>query len=122
MGINFRSRGSNNVQINGKSYNVPNGNISIIGEDIYVNGKRFDTGDEAMSAKILNIVINGDVDKVEGNSVEVSGNAGNVSTVSGDISIRGSVDGNVSSTSGDVEISGSVSGNVSTISGDIKRL
>ncbi len=93
----------NKVVINGKKYEIPNGNISIINGKIYVNGKEFT---EELNSEIVDVVVYGDVSQIncEGNVV-INGNAetiycgGNCEVekdVSGDIKAYGSVNcGNV---------------------------
>lgn len=107
--------------VNGKRYELPDGSVSIINDEIYVNGKKYVDGKD-FKEKTLNITIEGNVNNIEipSGKVTVNGDAGNVSTTSGDITIKGQVSGGVSTTSGDVEIGGNVGGNIHTVSGDIK--
>ena len=107
--------------VNGKRYKLPDGSVSIINDEIYVNGKKYVDGKD-FKEKTLNITIEGNVNNIETPSgkVTVNGDAGNVSTTSGDITIKGQVSGGVSTTSGDVEIGGNVGGNIHTVSGDVK--
>lgn len=90
----------NKVVINGKSYEVPNGNISIIGNKIYVDGKEF-TEEMEKDSKIVDVIVYGNVSKIDcQGSVEVKGNAENINCggscsvnkdVAGDVSAGGSV-------------------------------
>ncbi len=108
----------NRVTINGKTI-TSSGSISIINGKVYIDGKEQETGDE----KVINISIEGNVEKLEApgcGTITVSGNAGTVSTTSGDVEIGGDVHSGVSSTSGNIEVEGNVSGNLSSTSGNIK--
>ena len=115
---------SNRVSINGRTIEVPNGrNLSIINNKVYVDGKLYDTDKEFPETKVFNIVIEGNVEKVENEegSITVNGSAGSISAVNGNVSVGGSVSGSVSSVNGDMRISGTVGGSVSTVNGDIKQ-
>lgn len=111
----------NIVTVNGKTYNLPNGNVSVIGNKVYCNGKLVEDCNE-FEAKEITIVVQGDNNTVtsEGANITVNGNANNVSTKSGDIWIGGDAN-DVSAVSGDIEVIGSVHGNCKTVSGDIKE-
>ena len=110
----------NIVNVNGKTYNLPNGNVSVIGNIVYCNGKIVTDCDE-FDAKEITIVVHGDNNTVssDGADITVNGNANNVSTKSGDIEINGNAN-EVSTLSGDIEVAGSINGNCKTVSGDIK--
>ena len=110
----------NTVIVNGKTYNLPNGNVSVIGNIVYCNGKIVTDCDE-FEAKEISIIIQGDNNTVssDGANITVNGNANNVSTKSGDIEISGNAN-EASTVSGDIEVMGSIHGNCKTISGDIK--
>ena len=110
----------NIVNVNGKTYNLPNGNVSVIGNIVYCNGKIVTDCDE-FDSKEITITVQGDNNTVtsEGANITVNGNANNVSTKSGDIEINGNAN-EVSTLSGDIEVTGSINGNCKTVSGDIK--
>ena len=110
----------NTVTINGKTYNLPNGNVSVIGNIVYCNGKIITDCNEFDRKEII-ITIQGDNNTVtsEDANITVNGNANNVSTKSGDIWIYGDAN-DVSAVSGDIEILGTVKGDCKTVSGDIK--
>ena len=110
----------NIVTVNGKTYNLPNGNVSVIGSIVYCNGKIVTDCDE-FEAKEITIVFQGDNNTVssDGANITVNGNANNVSTKSGDIEISGNAN-EASTVSGDIEVMGSIHGNCKTVSGDIK--
>ena len=108
------------IKINNRtiSYSDSKNNLSITSKGIFLNGKNILTGSEVGSP--LNIVIEGDIDKLETSSdLEINGNVGNITSNSGDIDISGGVSGNIELNSGDIDISGGVGGNVKTTSGDI---
>lgn len=111
----------NTVTVNGKTYNLPNGNVSVIGSIVYCNGKIVTDCDE-FDAKEITIIVQGDNNTVssDGADITVNGNANNVSTKSGDVEISGNAN-EVSTVSGDIEVMGSIHGNCKTVSGDIKQ-
>ena len=103
------------VNINGMKYE--GSTVVIKGNKVTVNGK-----DVTPDTKVVNIMIEGNVDKVSADYCEkivVSGNAKTIQTTSGDIQC-GEVQGNVQTTSGDIECAGNVGGNIQTVSGDVK--
>lgn len=110
----------NTVTVNGKTYNLPNGNVSVIGNIVYCNGKIVTNCDE-FEAKEIYIVVQGDNNTVssDGANITVNGNANNVSAKSGDIWICGNAN-EASTVSGDIKVMGSIHGNCKTVSGDIK--
>lgn len=95
----------------GGSINIANGRIIVDGRDVTPN------------AKTINIVVNGNIEKLSAdvvNSVEINGSVmGDVKTGSGDVQC-GDVRGSVSTGSGDVRC-GSIGGSVKTGSGDINH-
>jgi hypothetical protein len=104
------------ITINSKS--VSGRNIVVVNGRVIVDGK-----DETPESKEINIVVTGDVEKLEVDAcskIEVNGNVHNVKTLSGDVEISGVVSGNVQTMSGDVKC-GDIGGSVSTMSGDVKR-
>lgn len=110
----------NTCIVNGKRYDLPdNASISVIGNDVYVNGKKFVDGKD-FKEKVINITIEGNVNELEAGSsdVKVHGNTGEIKCGSGDIVIKGDVNGNITTGSGDVTC-GNVNGNVRTGSGDV---
>ena len=91
------SMNGNKANINGKTYDIPSGNISIINGVVFVNGKKFNTDDAYTSEdRVINIQIEGNVENVNCNgNIEVKGNVGEIdcggsATIIGDI--KGSVD------------------------------
>lgn len=84
----------NKVIINGKSYEIPNGSVSIINNKIYVDGKEFTEGMEKDS-KIVDIIVHGNVYQIDcQESVEVKGNA-NIINCGGSCSVNKDVVGDV---------------------------
>lgn len=96
----------NKTIVNGVEINVPKGaNISIIGGQVYVNGKPYQ-GNELKDCKAVNIIINGDVGDVDcGGSVTCH-------------DVHGSVDCGGSCTCGNVD--GSVDAGGSVTCGDVQ--
>lgn len=111
------------VSVNGKRLSVSGQDISIVNDQIIVDGKVLDLDEYGKNTKVFNIVIEGDVQSVSGAfaDIKVTGNVGSASSTSGDVTVDGDVTGSVNSVSGDVRVNGSISGNVSTVSGDIKH-
>jgi hypothetical protein len=114
------------VNVNGKSFTVPNGaNVSIINNVLYVDGQEY-TGD-GYESKQFKIEITGGVVanvKVERGDVTVHGDAGSIDA-GGSVTVSGSVSGkvdaggsvNCGNVSGDVDAGGSV--NCGSIGGDV---
>lgn len=105
------------VKINGITY-VGRSSVVVRGGRVIIDGE-----DLTPDGKVINIVVEGSVEKLEADAcqkVMVAGNAGSIQTASGDVEISGDVGGNVETVSGDVRC-GSIAGSVRTVSGDIKR-
>lgn len=103
--------GRNHVVVNGVSYDLPPGNVSINNGVIYVNGQRFDTGG-APAAGVVEVRIVGEALAVTSDaSVTVEGD------VRGNVQAGGSVKcGNVGgsvSAGGSIKADGKLGGNVS---------
>lgn len=93
----------NRVVLNGKSYDLPDGSVSIINKKIYINGKEWNAEGEVnlKNFDTVNIEIHGDVNEIKTNgSVIVHGH------VKVDIDAGGSV--RCGDVGGDVDASGSV--------------
>lgn len=89
--------GKNRVTINGRSYDVPSGNVSIINKTIYVNGKKFnpDNSYDIRESKIINVVVEGNIEIVDcSGNVEVKGNVGKIDC-SGNVCIKGDVNADI---------------------------
>lgn len=110
----------NVVTVNGKTYNLPNGNVSVIGNKVYLNGKLVEDCNE-IKEKEITIIIQGDNNTVslDAGNITVKGNANDVSTKSGDIEIGGDAN-NITSISGDIEVFGNARGNCRSNSGDVR--
>lgn len=108
------------VQINGKTYNLPSGNISVIDNKIYCDGKLVENCNE-IKDKVISIKITGDNCHVScaSGDIIINGSAVNAETQSGDISITGNVDGTCRTVSGDITVKGDIHGDCHTVSGDI---
>jgi len=94
------SGGSSKVTVNGKTVQVPSGNVSVINGKIFVDGKEFDTKDTDLGKGYgtVNITIEGNVDKIECNgSVEVKGNVSKGIDCGGSCDITGNVNGDIDS-------------------------
>lgn len=109
------SSGRNNtVTINGKTIQVPNGNVSVINNKVFVNGKEIDTSDTDLKGNCgtVNISIEGNADRIECNgSVQVKGNVSKGIDCGGSIEITGDVDGAIDC-GGSVKITGSHKGEI----------
>lgn len=111
----------NTVVINGKTMRV-NGTVSIINGKVLCNGKPIEDL-ESIDEKVINISINGDVEKIDVDAcdrIEVTGKVNYIKTMRGDIEVHGDVTGDVKTMSGDIDC-GNVGGNASTMSGDVRR-
>jgi len=118
------------ININGKSY--IGSTVIVRNNKVTINGV-----DVTPDTKIVNIVVEGNVEEVSADycdKIIVNGNVTTVTTTSGDIQCKdvagnaksssgdiecGDVGGDVQSTSGDVKAE-NITGNVKTVSGDIK--
>jgi len=111
--LNLFARKTSDISVNG---NVIRGRSVVINDNgVFVDGKQF----QGLSPNI-EVVVNGDCDKVSSASgdVTVEGNVGELSTASGDVAC-GDVTGDISTASGDVK-GRVIKGNVKTLSGDIR--
>ena len=111
------------IVINGKRFQIK-GNLSIINGRYFVDGKEVkDWSEFTKDQKVINITIEGDVQKLDVDcceTVHINGNCGKVKTTSGDSEVGGNVDGDVQTVSGDIDC-GNVGGDASTVSGNIRR-
>lgn len=90
------------MTVNGVSIEVPDGSsVSVKNGEVVVSGESRFTYAESVR-------------------VEVAGSCGSVQTVSGDVTVTGSVGGSIQTVSGDVQC-GAVAGSVRTVSGDVYR-
>lgn len=115
------------VNVNGKSFNVPNGSsVSIINNVVYVNGQPYE-GDGYESKEFRIEVIGGIADlKVERGDVTIKGDVNGTVDVGGNVDITGNVTGAVD-VGGNFTCGGSVGGDVDAggnvkcgpISGDV---
>lgn len=122
---NARIIGSSNnvtVTVNGRTYT--GNNVQIENEKVYVDNQRVDETMVSGSAKViympLSVNVIGDAQSitvVSGNVIVNSVNT--IKTTSGNVSVSGN-SGNIQTVSGDVTINGTVAGSVKTISGDIR--
>ncbi len=105
----------NNIQINGKTINVPDGcSIVVDGNNVYSNGKLVNC--ELASNMNIEIIVNGPVEsvKTDRGNIKVNGDASRVEaggsvtcgSVKGDVDAGGSV--TCVSVGGDVDAGGSV--------------
>jgi len=103
-----------------------NGVTISAGRNIVMRGNRIvvDGVDVTPDAKVINVTVAGNVERIEADAPErivVTGDVGSIATQSGDVVVSGEVRGSVSTMSGDVEVDGSVAGSVSTMSGNVKH-
>lgn len=104
-----------NIVING--HNVVGRNIVVRNNVVTVDGKTINIEE----SKVINITVNGDLEKLDVDAcdtVSISGNVtGDVGTVSGDIKC-GDIGGSAKTVSGDIKAK-TINGKCSTVSGDI---
>ena len=96
--------------------NIKGNNVSIINNKIFVDGKEIETEE-----KVINIIVEGNLDKLEVdccNSIKVNGVTKDVEVSNGNIAISGDVKGNVNNINGNI-IAKVINGNCKTINGDI---
>ena len=110
--------GNGTVIIGGniKNSSIEGNSISIINNKIFVDGKEIETEE-----KVINIIVEGNLDKLEVdccNSIKVNGVTKDVEVSNGNISINGDVKGNVNNINGNI-IAKAINGNCKTINGDI---
>ena len=115
----------NQITINGKLINVPNGSVVISNGEVYVNGQRYtDNTDD----KTINIVIEGNCESLKVDhcqQVEVKGDVRGTVDAGGAVVVHGNVLKNVDAggsvncgdVGGDVDAGGNV--NCGDISGDV---
>ena len=99
-----------------KNSSIKGNSISIINNKIFVDGKEIETEE-----KVINIIVEGNLDKLEVdccNSIKVNGVTKDVEVSNGNISINGDVKGNVNNINGNI-IAKAINGNCKTINGDI---
>lgn len=106
----------NRVTINGCTYNIPSGSVSIINGQIFVDGKEFDVNDPNIKnsmPKTINITVEGNVDSVKCNG-SVTVNNGDVHKsidCGGSVDIEGNVEGGIDC-GGSVRIGGHHTGDI----------
>lgn len=102
----------NRVTINGKTYDLPNGNISIINEKIYVNGEEFKTEEFKNDNRKIEITIEGDVGQAScRGSMNITGSVRESVDCGGSVSIAGDVNGDVNC-GGSASVKGNVFGDI----------
>ena len=102
--------------IKNSSISIEGNNVSIINNKIFVDGKEIETEE-----KVINIIVEGNLDKLEVdccNSIKVNGVTKDVEVSNGNISINGDVKGNVNNINGNI-IAKAINGNYKTTNGDI---
>lgn len=95
-------------------------NISVVGNEVMVDGIRVDIGNLESLSPIV-VTVDGDADSVytQSGDVSVSGNvSGDIRTQSGTVQVDGTAHGDVNTMSGDVTVHGSIQ-RVKTMSGDV---
>lgn len=108
----------NRVTINGVT--ITGGRSIVIRSGrIIVDGK-----DVTPDAKVVNISVEGNIERLEADGCEkisVTGDVGIISTQTGDVDVGGNINGSVQTQTGNVDCGGSIGGNVSSMTGDIKH-
>ena len=110
--------GNGTVIIGGniKNSSIEGNSVSIINNKIFVDGKEIGTEE-----KEINIIVEGNLDKLEVdccNSIKVNGVTKDVEVSNGNITISGDVKGNVNNINGNI-IAKVINGNCKTKNGDI---
>jgi len=109
----------NTVIVNGKKYELPNGDVSVINGVVYCNGKQISDTD---TAKEVKIVINGDVSKFkcDAGDITVNGNVGTLESDTGNVTVNGNVEGDVTVDTGNIKC-GNIGGSATTDCGNISK-
>ena len=94
--------GNGTVIIGGniKSSSIEGNSVSIINNKIFVDGKEI-----ATEEKVINIIVEGNLDKLEVdccNSIKVNGVTKDIEVSNGNITISGDVKGNVNNVNGNI--------------------
>lgn len=112
---------SNIVIINGKRYQCDSGNINVINNKVYCNGKLVSDTNSEFTEKEIHITIDGNVNDVSvtAGNVTVKGTADSVSAKSGDVYVGMDVLGECKTVSGDITVRGNVYNRCNTVSGNI---
>lgn len=120
------------------------GNKSFVGRNVTISNNKIiidgiDITDQLPDQKKYEIIVTGDVDKIECDvcdKITVNGNVESLSTLSGNVECHdvtnsiqtqsgdvecGNIGGNVTTMSGDVDVQGHINGKVNTMSGDVKH-
>lgn len=87
-------------------------------EKCFIDGQ-----DITPDSKEINIVVTGNIEKLEVdacNKASIVGDVWNIFTQSGNVSISGNVNGSIQTMSGDIDC-GNIGCSISTMSGDIKH-
>lgn len=108
--MSFNSRCISTVNINGKTVTIEGNHqsVSVINGKLFVDGKPYTGVADYENYEVVKVVINGNVDNIDGTTVEVNGD------VSGDIdgtniTVSGNVGGNIDGTN---VTAGSVHGSI----------
>lgn len=113
---------SNIVIVNGKRYQCDSGNITVVNNKVYCNGKLVSDTNSEFAEKEIHITIEGNVNdiSVTAGNVSVKGTADSVSAKSGDVYIGMDVLGECKTVSGDITVQGNVYNGCNTVSGNIR--
>lgn len=113
---------SNIVSINGKRYQCESGNITVVNNKVYCNGKLVSDTNSEFTEKEIHITIEGNVNDVSvtAGNVSVKGTADSVSAKSGDVYVGMDVLGECKTVSGDITVHGNVYHGCNTVSGNIR--
>lgn len=106
---------------NGKYITINSNNVSIINGQVFVDGKPVNEFDSDKEEKVVNITINGNVERLEVDvceTIKITGDCKRVHTHNGSIEIGGNVSGDVHTNMGSITC-GDVSGDVHTNMGSI---
>jgi len=108
-----------NMLFNINGGNFEGTNLTVKRNKVYIDDKLVEIDD-----KVINITVNGNIDKLKidsCDSIDIIGNVGSCNTMSGDVKITGDVLANVETMSGNVRCN-NIRGNVKTMSGNISKL
>lgn len=110
MAFNISIGSNNKCIVNGKKINLPPGNVNIINNEIFVNGKKF-IPEGLNDEQIITVKIEGDVDSVQTEGeVTVKGNVGKIKCGCS-VEVTGNVNGNIDC-GNSVSIKGDMTGDI----------
>ena len=97
--------------------------IVISGKNIQIKDNEIVVDGNVQKVNAVRIVVKGDVERLVNYSanITINGNVTSIDSSSGDIIVNGNIEGSIKTTSGNVKIDGYMTGDVFTTSGNVRR-